>query len=789
VAVLLLALAACSRGEHRAARVTFDKGVASLVAGKYEDAEKQLLDARSNAGFDSELRFRAAYDLGIAYARHADQAKAGKDADLSKAAQLEGQAVSWFADAARLRKDDADAQANLAIARARAQALSDELDKGAGKLEARLDAVITDQRGVLDGARDAWVAIKQAGGADPLAQQGSLEHLADEERGIVAEAGVIGDLASDEIDAIGKKAEDKRTEQEKARLIQLKNLDLYLMDARTKIAEARRHLQELAAEDGVASAEAALEALKRGREQLLDPITVLRDVAQDELGLMQATRAVAEASAPAGAQASISALVGQGKAAPIIPAWLQPPAMAQRQGGLHDRTDEVHARLQAGADGAAKNPPKKPEEQKLVAHIQAALPFVAAATAAMDHARTALAANHASEAGDAEREALLDLGKAIEQFADLKQTIDLAYDTQQQIVGLLGPDAAKQLSPAERTSETKDDLASNQARMGRIKDLLGEAEQQLAAKEQQLAAKQAQAGAGSAAGSGSGSGSAASSADPKLAAAQQAIAAEKERFTKADGLRDEADKALADMAAAVAAGKDPTAPAKLAADKLGQLRELFFDLIEHLEELIRQQGETRDQTSAISGQDDQTRDGKLPGITSREDQHLAMAQAITDALAKQADAAGKAKGAAAPGQPSPADQAKTLSAAADEVRQAQTAMTDAKGALVKPQTATYQSWSLKPAVTAEGKAVDHLEAALRILQPPPKQNQKQKNQKQQKQPQGKQGQSKPKPQQQQAQPQGGASQRAADEDARRQRERLQHQREQDSKTEPVDKDW
>ena len=141
--LLVLALiAACDTGEHRAARDKYNEGVALLAKGELDSAEKALLDARSQAGVDPELRFRAAYDLGFAYDAHAQATKTGKDADLSKALELEDQAVTWFSDAARLKKDDTDTQENLAIARARAQAISDELRKGEGKLEKRLDAVI-----------------------------------------------------------------------------------------------------------------------------------------------------------------------------------------------------------------------------------------------------------------------------------------------------------------------------------------------------------------------------------------------------------------------------------------------------------------------------------------------------------------------------------------------------------------------------------------------------------------------------------------------------------------------
>ena len=80
------------------------------------------------------------------------------------------------------------------------------------------------------------------------------------------------------------------------RVVQLKNLDLYLSEARNRLSEARRKLQDLAAEDAVTRAEAALVALKRAREQLLDPITVLREVASEQLVLMQQTYGVAEAT-------------------------------------------------------------------------------------------------------------------------------------------------------------------------------------------------------------------------------------------------------------------------------------------------------------------------------------------------------------------------------------------------------------------------------------------------------------------------------------------------------------
>jgi hypothetical protein len=851
-------------GEHRAARDRYNEGVAALAKRDYEAAEKALLDARSQAGVDPELRFRAAYDLGFAFASHADQKRIGKDADLSAALDLAQQAASWLADAGRLRPDDADTKANLAIARAKVQAISDELRQGEGKLEARLDRLIGEQRGVLDEARGAWLAIKQAGGSDPLAQQGTLTHLADTERGIVAEAGVVSDLAADEIDAIGKKPEDKRSQQEKVRVIQLKHLDLYLMDGRTRITEARRKLQELAAEDGVGRSEAALVALKRAREQLLDPITVMKLVAQDELAVLQDT-AHADSHALELAPTVAPTQGGQGgkDARPaVLPGWLEPPVIAERQAGIRDRLEEVRARLQAAADAPAPAPgsqaaspsstgstasgstaapapaagsgagsavlltpngsppnaaapapapaspaagPQSPEEAqraKLLERVKAALPALGEASPAMDRARQALAGKQVKQALDHEQAALDALGRAIEQFSDLKQLVELTYADHQALLQLLAPEAAKQLDAATRGRQAHELLSHDLGRMPRIHDLIADELAQLDEQARQIEAKAAEAGAGagasagssagsgagSAAGSAVGSGSGAgSAADPKQAAAQQQIEQAKQQLeqakqqmTRAEELRGQAQTALAALDKALSGTGDPMPPAKDADEKLSELRKLFFSVIEHLQELIREQGETRDQTSAASGEDDFTRGPKLPGLITRQDGHAQMAKAITEALARQADAAAKQPAQAQAQGQGQAPNPKSLAAAADEVRQSQGDMADAGASLVKARDSKTTSESLAPGVKSQGKALEHLENALKLLQPPPqKNNQSDQDQQQQQQQQKQQQKQDPQPLQ------GGAGQRARDEDARRQRER----RDRDAQTDPVEKDW
>jgi hypothetical protein len=758
----MLCLLACTRGEHRDARVAYNAGVAALAAGDFEAATRSLLDARSRAGFDPELRFRAAYDLGLAYLGQADKLRASPDADLAKALDLVQQALSWFGDAKRQRPDHAATETNLRIARARMQALSDELRKGEGALEARIDRAIAEQRAVLDGVRYAWLAIKQAGGGDPLAKQRQLVDLADTERGIVAEIGAISDLATDEIDTIARKPEDKRSDEERTRIVQLKNVEIFLNEGRTRIADARRKLQDLAAQEALSRAEAALVALKRAREQLLDPITILSVVAQEELALVKNTL-----DAGAGAKLELG-----GDGAQARPAWLEPEVLADRQSGLRDRLEEVKARLTAASLAPEQTAPqeteKDPEVEKLLARVRIALPFVGDASAAMDRARQAFAERQLDKALEHERLALVALARAIEEFADLKKLVELAYADQLQILALLGPEAAKQLPAAQRATETKDAIARNLGRMDKLQGLIADEVGKLAQQAEQIDAQAAAAGsAGSAAGS--------ASPDPQAQAeaAKQQLDAAKQRLQLAETLRGEAKARLDALTRAIADNKDPMTPATEAKTKIEELRELFFSVIEHLQQLIRDQGETRDQTAAAMADDPLTQAPKLPNLIGREDTHVAMAKAVTDALAQQADERAKQ-----PQQTGGGPDAKTLSAAADEVRLAQTAMTDARATLVKARDATKSTESLEPGVESQATAVEHIENALRLLQPPKQQQQKDKQDQQQQQPQQQQ-------KQEDSQPQAGAAQRARDRDAEQQRKR----REQEAASDPVEKDW
>jgi Ca-activated chloride channel homolog len=163
LAIAAIIAASCAGAEHRPARDRYNAGVAALAQQHYEEAEKALLEARDQARVDPELRYRAAFNLGVALAAHADQLRTGKPPDTKGALDKLNQAAGWFNDALRLRTEDPDALAALARVMARSRALADELARGDNGLEPRLDRLIDDQRKLRDGVEQVWLAVDQAG--------------------------------------------------------------------------------------------------------------------------------------------------------------------------------------------------------------------------------------------------------------------------------------------------------------------------------------------------------------------------------------------------------------------------------------------------------------------------------------------------------------------------------------------------------------------------------------------------------------------------------------------------
>ncbi|HEY3359337.1 MAG TPA: hypothetical protein VGQ83_39170, partial [Polyangia bacterium] len=410
-----------------------------------------------------------------------------------------------------------------------------------------------------------------------------------------------------------------------------------------------------------------------------------------------------------------------------------------------------------------------PEQQRMLAAATEALPHVREAEARMQAAGAALKADRAGAAADEAERAVQALARAIERFAGLREVIEVAHATQEELVALLAPPGAAasqpaarrpEPTPAERERRLQEGVAQNVERLTRLGPLLAEEGAKVAAK-------------------------APPAADGGVPG-QDPQAAVKARFELAEKLRGQAlaaERALAALLGRGAAAKpaDARARAAEAQQHLAELRRLFFSIIEHLKELHRNQGETHDATAAAHGAEETSRAAKVGPLADFQERHARLGEALAQALAEQADQAGQAGG---PGGPQGEAQMKALREAAPEVRSAATEMRTAAAGLAEARTKLQSaSYDLEPTLKSQTKAMEHLENAIRLLEPPKQQQQQQQQQKQQKQQQQQGDDDEKKVSRRQAE---RRLQAIRDREAQRDRDRRERER---LRPEPVEKDW
>ncbi|MCY4014106.1 MAG: hypothetical protein OXG82_15490 [Gammaproteobacteria bacterium] len=750
------------------ARGRYNAGLDHLENGDSQAAADAFLAARDDAGPDPELRYRAAFNLALALATGV-----GPDAPPEEALETLRSSAAWFNDAVRLAPpDDDDARINLELVSQRILELADQLNEG-NRLEARLDRLIDDQRGLRDAVRRLLAEVEAEGaGTEPIGFKNDFDALASRERRLMAEVGEGIDLAVEERLYIEQLAEEQRTPEQRSRAYQLAGVTDYLERARQSLSDARRLLRRLAGERAHRRADAGLREMKRAREQLLDPVAVLKAVVRDEVALIDHTRALAAFGAGVRLDAT-------------RPPWLTPAHLADRQEDAAVRTGGVLGRFEAVA---ASEPAAAGDGggARMLRAVAAATPILADGLAAM---RAAIAALEAGEAGvavpDQER-ALRALGDAIEQFAGVRDLIELAYAGQQGVIGLLTPaedSPVATLSTTERANAIAEIADANTSRLSRLEGLLEEEAEAALAQRDDASETDA---------------SETDASQGDVEDAQKAREAAAQRYALAEELRAKAQEGLSDLAGEVArlaegAGdvENARAGARTTLDALAELRRLFFTIVEHLRELHAEQTETHDTTATLQFEGSADAPEDLPGdlgyTAERQSTHAALADALAAALAEQADAAAAASAAETP--PANAadaggDPTARLAEAAGEVRQAGGRMQSAAAALADAVgRAANMTPELEPALDDQTAAIEHLENALRTLSPP---NQDQSDE-------GADGQQ----QQAQAQPQQSEeeemSQRQAlrrlqairDREAERQRRR----QEDDAVSQPVEKDW
>ena len=676
-------------------RAQYNHALGRLQAGAFEDAAAGFLTARDAAGTDATLRYRAAFNLGLALAGQADAA-----ADAKPAATLSTlrSSAAWFHDAARLAPEQDDAaRVNLELVLKRIERLADSINRG-NTLQARLSAIIDDQRGVRDGIRGLLTDIDaQGAGAQPTGFKDDFEALAARERALLAEAAAVADLGAAErghLDGL-----DAPTPEQGARGAQLEAMERYLQRGRQSLGDARRRLRRLEGERAHRRADAALGELKRAREQLQDPLATLQAIVRDETALLSHTAALAAFTAG-------RVRAEEGGETQAAPPWLTPRHLVNRQEDAAARTGATLRHVEAAAAPAdAADAVEPAADEAAVRRVRQAaaeaLPHLSDGLAAMRDAIAALENGTFDTAVEAEAKAVRSLNQAIERFADLRGLIELAYADQSQATALLTPPpdnaeapATPPLSADERTRAVTALAHDNRERLTRMAPLLREA----------LTPPPADADATDDAG------------------AEEAAQAARQRHELAEthrsGALRELDALLGALGAAAPSGAKALPPAQAALGHIEALRRLFFSFVEHLEALIAEQSDTHDRAATL--QFEAQLDRLVPEmelVAQRQAEHAATGDALAAALAQSADAAEPPT----PGDPAanePAD-AEALAKATAELRAGATHMHGANAIMAAAaEAAAAASPDLAPALDEQVAAIERLENALKLLQPP-----------------------------------------------------------------------
>ena len=622
-----------------------------LIGTRFEQAEELLATARSGAGTDGELRFRATYNRGCLDVARADQLLEETPQQALKHLQS---AADWFRDAVRLRPKNSDARHNLEVVLRRALQLADALaPKDEQDLAQELDRLIASQRELLNGQR---IMVERASSnEDPhLAEnlKSEFRQLAVSQRELLSDADSVAGRARNQREAIMSKKHEERTPEERIRAVQLEAVQHYIFQAAQRMGQSRSQLRRKQSLRAYRRGTSALEQLKRARDQLRDPVELLTSILTDATRLAGETRhfVLAEEGPVVGKQS-----------APERPAWLDLEYLEQSQTPTTERTAELSARLEAGLSDVPQpsNGPQPsgatdvedetsdPETLQFLERVREAAPFVKRAQEDFELSGEALQDSKPQNAYEKQVAALQALAEARERFLELRGLIELAYADEKQIQAIV---SASEEQAAEETHGLYPLAAQAQIKnidrgrrlgaliadqLGKIPEEMGPPTAQQSRSDQPQDAQQQQ-----------------------LQMAQHLLdLAVSEMYRASDYLQSKVDvQAVEPMPSRPESETDdvpPSGPEKVEPDRieledgkaavdqavehLQGLRRLFYSIVEHLRETAERQAELNDETEATRTlNQDQPASERLGPFVSRQRDLANISGEIANALHAQA---------------------------------------------------------------------------------------------------------------------------------------------------------
>ncbi|MBO5753446.1 MAG: hypothetical protein J6S69_07115, partial [Proteobacteria bacterium] len=714
---------------------------------QYDTAIEGFGRARDLAAFDNELRYAAAYNLAHALAQ---KAQSLGDPNTLPEDQLQavienlGMSAAWFRDAVRQRPSLQEAKGNLEIVLKRWMHAKDILAQKYNTLEKQLDAAIAAERAIRENTRILSQNIQMANAKrDPIAFQDEFKSIAKNQRELLTQANLIAENLANQLSSIEATPEDQRSPEDAMKGFQLKMAEPLLESARQAMAGSRRQLRDLAMDDALRLTTKAFNQLKQAREQLEDPLAVLQHIAEDQESYVR----IASAKLMFDTPELLDKYREQMQQPDIVaPAWLNNDLLEDTQTDTLVRTNRVSAFLKMMVEAAAQQPEQQPQDpqqaqqmeaqKEQMAQIQEALPFIENAASAMQKATQAIEVSDVKETVTHAGEAVNQLALAMERFADLKHLIEIAYASHIQIEpvirGDVGGEKPEYLSRFAQRQLLAPALATNIERMERLASLL--AKEAAKANQQAMQAAQQQGG--------------------QEAPTEEQMQQMQQLFEHAEALRQTAKAAtqrMADIVTPAAPSADangqpgilpvvpaedtpsadaqnpemivPTDPAaavwtelladaEVAQKSLEDLRILFFTVIEHVKELLKQQTSTLDQTTDVASAPAGELEMKLPPVIDRQRVHELTAEKLAEVLTEQAQQIQQqAQGMQAQGGQDPAEMAKRYTQAASELQVAATAMRQAQTDLQN------ENHLFTEAIEQQNIAVEHIQKALELLQP------------------------------------------------------------------------
>lgn len=675
-------------------RELYNRGIV-LISTDPDQAERMLNAARTSAGVDGELRFRALYNLGWVEVNRAD---ALLDSDPESALSHLEMAASRFRESIRIRDEADDARHNLEIISRRIIELRDAIAKQNPKeLATRLDELITMQRGHQTELQQATMRFDSSD-LNALEDREIFRKLGSTERQVLSDMEKFLADARSELSAIKNAATDQPDSESQIKAAQIESMLQYIESSIQGMSKARSFTRRMQSSRAFVRWASALTDAKRGRDQLRDPIEVLSVLIADGGELTQLTRSLA-----ASKQLKLGGLDLNGDdgvvANAAAPKWLSGEYLQQTQESLTARTKELQQILSAGVEQAnraeASSPatsgdvsadPNQAAQQKLLANVADALPLIGEATKFFEQAAGELSAERFDQASPLQSEGIVALMDAAEYFYDLRRLIEAMYGDQQSVAAFVRelseapePDLAEMVLNASQAMQDK-----NLSRAARLDALLDEEIAKLGQQEQSVAAAP-----GQTAGSPNGPGQPAPDqltpeqleqqkqrfdlAKALLASAKENMHLVNSGFTDAlkgiqsqdaaerDAAERDAKKHAAEQDAGVQVEQPPSPEVtqvpgsaygtreqkrlelpnkeiEAVVSDLEELRRLFFTFIEHLRDTTQRQAELNDSTSEIAAQSE-TKPEQLGSLQTRQSTLRTTSEAIAEALQKQSEEA------------------------------------------------------------------------------------------------------------------------------------------------------